>query len=65
MVLWNDGNNNRLDAINVPPPYDGTGISSTFLENTNNLFALGDICTVGDTVVVPYIKDFNVVNQAS
>ncbi|TDR17568.1 hypothetical protein [Marinicella litoralis] len=60
VVLWNDGNNNRLDAIKVPPPYDGTGITTTFLENTNNLFALGDICTDGINVVVPYIKNFNV-----
>ena len=60
VVLWNDSNNNRLDALMVPPPYDGTGVSSTFLENTNTLFALGDVCTVGNTVVVPYIKDFNV-----
>ena len=60
VVLWNDGNNNRLDAIKVPPPYDGTGITTTFLENTNTLFALGDICTDGNTIVVPYIKNFNV-----
>lgn len=60
VVLWNDGDSNRLDAINIPPPYNGTGISSTFLEDTSTLFALGDICTVGSTVIVPYIKDFNV-----
>jgi len=59
-ILWNDGNNNRLDAINIPPPYDGTGITSTSLENTNNLFALGNPCTDGTNVVVPYIKNFNV-----
>jgi len=58
-VLWNDGNNNRLDAVRIPAPYDGTGITSTSLENTATLFALGDICTDGMNVVVPYIKDFN------
>ncbi len=60
VVLWNDGNNNRLDAVKIPPPYNGVGITSTFLENTSTLFALGDPCTVGTTVLVPYIKDFNV-----
>jgi len=59
VVLWNDGNNNRLDAVRIPPPYNGSGITTTALENTNNLFALGDICTEGTNVVVPYIKDFN------
>ncbi len=60
MVLWNDGSNNRLDAITIPPPYDGTGVTVRGLEITPTLFALGDICTVGDQVVVPYIKDFNI-----
>ncbi|MEZ5460197.1 hypothetical protein [Dokdonella sp.] len=60
VVLWNDRVNNRLDAIRIPPPYDGTGITSTPLENTATLFALGDICTQGTNVVVPYIKNFNI-----
>lgn len=60
MILWNDGSNNRLDAVRIPPPYDGTGVTSTPLENTATLFALGDICTTANAVVVPYIKDFNV-----
>lgn len=60
VVLWNDGNNNRLDAITIPPPYDGSGVTVRGLENTATLFALGDICTQGTNVVVPYIKDFNV-----
>lgn len=59
VVLWNDGSNNRLDAVRIPPPYNGTGITTTSLENTSNLFALGDICTEGTNVVVPYIKNFN------
>ncbi|GAA4813522.1 hypothetical protein GCM10011365_20410 [Marinicella pacifica] len=59
-ILWNDGVNNRLDVVNIPPPYDGTGLSSTPLENTANLFALGSPCTDGTNVVVPYIKNFNV-----
>ncbi len=60
VILWNDGNNNRLDAVRIPPPYNGAGVTSTFLENTSTLFALGDPCTVGNVVLVPYIKDFNV-----
>jgi len=60
MILWNDGNSNRLDAVTIPPPYDGTGLSSTALEDTATLFSLGDICTIGTNVLVPYIKDFNV-----
>lgn len=59
-ILWNDGVNNRLDVVNIPAPYDGTGITSTSLENTANLFALGSPCTDGTNVVVPYIKNFNV-----
>jgi len=59
-ILWNDGTNNRLDVVNIPAPYDGTGITSTALENTSTLFALGSPCTDGNTFVVPYIKDFNV-----
>lgn len=60
VVLWNDRVNNRLDAVRIPPPYDGSGITSTLLENTSTLFALGDICTQGSNVVVPYIKNFNI-----
>ena len=60
MVLWNDGSNNRLDAVGIPFPYDGTNITSTSLENTATLFALGDICTKGTQVHVPYIKNFNI-----
>ena len=61
MVLWNDGNNNRLDAVRIPAPYDNSvSVTSTSLENTATLFALGDICTMGNTVIVPYIKNFNV-----
>ncbi|KAA3640158.1 MAG: hypothetical protein DWP95_09085 [Proteobacteria bacterium] len=59
-ILWNDGSNNRLDVVNIPAPYDGTGLSSTSLENTATLFALGSPCTDGTNVVVPYIKNFNV-----
>lgn len=59
VILWNDGSNNRLDAVRIPPPYDGTGITSTSLENTATLFALGDICTTANSVLVPYIKNFN------
>lgn len=58
-VLWNDGVNNRLVATRIPPPYNGTGLSWTTLENTATLFNVGSICTEGDNVVVPYIKDFN------
>ncbi|WP_395375979.1 hypothetical protein [Marinicella sp. W31] len=61
MVLWNDGNNNRLDAVRIPAPYDNSvSVTSTPLENTATLFALGDVCTVGNNVIVPYIKNFNV-----
>ncbi len=60
MVLWNDGSNNRLDAVRVPPPYDGTGVTSDSIEITQTLFALGDICTTSSAVIVPYINDFNV-----
>ncbi len=59
VVLWSDGASNRLDAVRIPPPYDGTGITTTSLENTPVLFALGDICTEGNNVVVPYVKNFN------
>ncbi len=61
VILWNDGNSNRLNAVRMPPPYDGSGITSQALETTGGLFALGDICTVGNQVIVPYVKDFNVV----
>ena len=60
MVLWNDGSRNRLDAIKIPPPYDGSNTTSTSLESTATLFALGDICSNGGTIVVPYIKNFNI-----
>lgn len=59
-ILWNDGVNNRLDVVNIPAPYDGTGITSTSLENTANLFALGSPCSDGTNFVAPYIKNFNV-----
>ena len=58
-ILWNDGINNRLNAVHIPPPYDGTGITSTALENTPTLFNLGSVCTEGTNLIVPYIKDFN------
>ncbi len=59
-VLWNDSVNNRIDVVRVPPPYDGSGITSQSLETSGGLFAMGDICTSGNNVVIPYIKDFNV-----
>ncbi len=58
-VLWNDGVSNRLNAVHVPPPYDGGGVTNTPLETSGGLFALGDICTIGNVLLVPYIKDFN------
>ncbi len=61
VVLWSSGaNSNHLEAIRIPPPYDGTGLSSVTLESSASIFALGDICTEGNNVVVPYIKNFNV-----
>ncbi|WP_223788568.1 hypothetical protein [Marinicella meishanensis] len=59
LVLWNDSVNNRLDAVHIPPPYDGTGITTTALENTAILFNLGSLCTDGTNLIAPYIKDFN------
>ena len=61
VILWNDGNSNRLDAVRMPPPYDGSGMTTQVLETSGGLFALGDICTVGTNVIVPYVKDFDVV----
>ncbi len=60
IVLWNDGANNRLDALMMPPPYDGTGLMTTALDNSATLFSLGDLCTEGNVVVAPYIDNFNV-----
>jgi len=60
MVLWNDGSMNRLDAVRVPSPYNGAGVTSTSLESTNVLFSLGDICRDNENIIVPYIKNFNV-----
>ncbi len=59
VILWNNGVDNRLHAVRIPPPYNGTGITATLLDNSSVLFALGDICTEGNNVVVPYVKDFN------
>ena len=60
MVLWNDGVMNQLTALSIPPPYDGSGITSVSLDASHTMFALGDICTEDDVVVVPYINEFNV-----
>lgn len=60
MVLWNDGSMNRLDAVRVPFPYDGSNVTSTALESTPTLFSLGDTCRMGSNIIVPYIKNFNV-----
>jgi hypothetical protein len=53
-------NNNQISAITIRAPYDGTDISSPTIIDTGSLFSLGDICTEGSTVLVPYIKDFDV-----
>ena len=47
VVLWNDGSNNRLQTVRIPPPYNGTGITGSALDSSSVLFALGDICTDG------------------
>ncbi|MCK7593018.1 hypothetical protein [Pseudomarimonas salicorniae] len=60
VVLSSSGGQNRIDAITTPPPFDGTGTTSTFIDSSATLFAVGDICARGNTAVVPYIKDFNV-----
>ena len=60
VTLWNDGSSNRLDAVRIPFPYNGSGITTTPLASSGTLFALGDICNIGSIVLVPYIKDFNV-----
>jgi len=59
MALTNDGTNNNLYAIDVPPPYDGTGVSSGMLDS-GAVFALGDMCLVDEIIIEPYIKDFDI-----
>ncbi|MGJ8662471.1 MAG: hypothetical protein ACSHWU_02425 [Marinicella sp.] len=59
ITLSNNGTTNIIEAIRMPPPYDGSGQTGTILENTEVLFAMGDICSIGDSLVVPYIRDFN------
>jgi hypothetical protein len=53
-------NNNQISAVTIRAPYDGSDNSNTTVIDSGSLFSLGDICTVGNTTVVPYIKDFNV-----
>ncbi len=60
LILWNDGVTNRLDAVSIPFPHDGAGITSTPLDSSGVLFSLGDICTEGNVVLAPYIDNFNV-----
>lgn len=60
VVLWNDGASNRLDALMMPPPYDGTGLTTTSLDSSSVLFSLGDLCTEGNVVVAPYVDNFTV-----
>lgn len=59
VVLSNSGGQNHLDAITTPSPFDGSSVTSTRLDSSATLFAVGDVCADGNTAVVPYIKDFD------
>ncbi|TDR23486.1 hypothetical protein [Marinicella litoralis] len=57
----NSNNTNRLDAITIRQPFDGSDVSPpTRIDFSPNLFALGEICVENNQAYIPYIKDFNV-----
>ncbi len=59
-VLWNDGADNIIDIYDIGVDANGATVNNTFSNVVSGqVFALGEICVMGDWFIVPYSDSFD------